>query len=181
MIVSLLLPVLLSAVALFFASFLSWMVLGLHKGDWKKLPREDETLAALKPLQPPPGNYSFPNCENAKDQQTPEFQAKWEAGPRGVVTFFDNVSMGANLAQTFVYFLVATFCIAYLGSLALPPKTPFQPVFRFISTAAFLTFFAAIVPHAIWFKVRIVGHLIESIAYAAITGAIFAATWPGNS
>jgi hypothetical protein len=178
MLVSLLAPIILSAVALFFASFLSWMVLQLHKNDWKKLPNEDATLAALKPLEPSPGNYMFPTCENPKDHQTPEFQARWAAGPRGVVTFFSNEGMGAKLGQTFVYFLVVSFCLAYLATIVIPAGASFRHVFRFMSTAAFLTFFAAIVPHAIWFKVRIVGHLIESIAYAAIVGAIFAAMWP---
>jgi hypothetical protein len=178
MLVSLIVPIIVSAVALFFASFLSWMVLQLHKNDWKKLPSEDAILAALKPHEPPPGNYMFPTCENPKDHQTPEFQAKWAAGPRGVVTFFSNEGMGAKLGQTFVYFLVASFCIAYLATIALAPGAAFKDVFRFVSTAGFLTFFSAIVPHAIWFKVRVIGHLIESIVYAAIVGAIFAVMWP---
>jgi hypothetical protein len=54
----------------------------------------------------------------------------------------------------------------------------FLRVFRFVSTAGFLVFLAAIVQHAIWFHCRIVGHVIESVAYAAIVGAIFAALWP---
>ncbi len=180
MLVSLLVPVALSAVALFFASFLSWMILQLHEKDWRKLAREEELMNALRPLDIPPGNYMFPRTENPKDQQSPEFQAKWEAGPRGVVTFFDKVSMGANLGLTFVYFLVAAFCLAYLATLALPAGAPFMQVFRFVTTAAFMTFFAAIVPHAVWFKCRIVGHLVESIAYAALVGAIFGAMWPGK-
>ena len=45
MLVSLWLPIVLSAVALFFASFLSWMVLQLHKQDWKKLWRLAHPLA----------------------------------------------------------------------------------------------------------------------------------------
>jgi len=36
----------------------------------------------------------------------------------------------------------------------------------------------AIVALSIWFRSRIVGHVIESIAYAAIVGAIFAGLWP---
>ena len=32
--------------ALFFASFLSWMVIQLHKNDWKKIPKEEEFMAA---------------------------------------------------------------------------------------------------------------------------------------
>ena len=185
MLTSLLLPIGLSAVALFFASFLSWMVLQLHKPDWKTLPAEEDVLAALRPFSTPAGNYMFPMAGCPKEQQSPEFAAKWKAGPAGVVTFFPTAnmdspaaSMGPNLGMTFAYFLFASFCLAYLGTLALPGGAGFMPVFRFMSTAAFLTFFSAMVPHAIWFKVRIVGHLIESIAFAAIVGAIFGAMWP---
>jgi len=180
MLVHLLLPVALCAVALFFASFLSWMVLQLHRHDWRRLANEDAFLSSLRPLDLPPGNYMFPSCDNPQDRQSAEFQAKWNAGPRGVATLFRNSSMGANLGLTFAYFLGASFCLAYLGSIALPPGAAFKDVFRFMSTAGFLTFFTAIVSHAIWFKIRIVGHLIESIAYAAIVGAIFGAMWPSS-
>ncbi|MDH3583017.1 MAG: hypothetical protein OER86_02250 [Phycisphaerae bacterium] len=100
------------------------------------------------------------------------------AGPIGIITVFPGPGMGRNLALTFVYFLVASFCLAYLGTLALEPGAGFQAVFRFMATAALLTFLGAIVCHAIWFRSRIVGHVIESVGYAAITGAVFAALWP---
>ena len=51
MLISLWLPILLSAVALFFGSFLSWMVIQLHKSDWPKHPKEDELLDALRSLR----------------------------------------------------------------------------------------------------------------------------------
>ena len=178
MLASLWLPILLSAVALFFASFLSWMVLQLHKTDWVKLEREDEFLQAGRSIGLAPGNYMFPGCHSQAEMGSPEFKAKMEAGPRGVLTVFGNVSMGQNLGLTFVYFLVVSFCIAYLATLALPREAPFLPVFRFVSTAALLAFLPAIIQHSIWFKCRITGHIIESIAYAAITGAIFAVLWP---
>jgi hypothetical protein len=172
------LPIVLSAVALFFASFLSWMVLQLHKQDWVKLPGEAEFLNAARELKVPPGNYMFPACQTAVERQSPEFQKKWEEGPRGVMTVFPITSMGQNLALTFLYFLVVSFCIGYLATIGVPRGAAFLPVFRFVSTAGLLTFLPAIVAHSIWFRIRIVGHIIESIAYAAIIGAIFAALWP---
>lgn len=51
-------------------------------------------------------------------------------------------------------------------------------VFRFVATAGLMTFLAAIVQHAIWFHNRIVGHIIESVLYAAIVAGIFGAMWP---
>ena len=47
-VVQLWLPILLSSVAIFFGSFLSWMVLQLHKQDWQRLPQQEELLAVLR-------------------------------------------------------------------------------------------------------------------------------------
>lgn len=175
---SLIIPIVISAVALFFASFLSWMVLQLHKQDWVKLAQEDKFMEAVRGCDISPGSYMFPGCNSMEEMKSEEYVRKEQAGPHGVMTVFGPVSMGRNLGLTFVYFLVASFCLAYLTTLAVKPGADFMKVFRFVSTAGFLTFFAAIVPHAVWFKCRIVGHLIESIAFAAIIGAIFAAMWP---
>lgn len=175
---SLIVPIVISAVALFFASFLSWMVLQLHKRDWVKLAQEETFLEAARGCDIALGSYVFPGCGSPEEMKSEEFQKKQEAGPCGFMTITGKVNMGRNLGLTFVYFLVASFCLAYLTTLAVLPGADFMKVFRFVSTAGFLTFFAAIVPHAVWFKCRIVGHLIESIAFAAIIGAIFAAMWP---
>lgn len=107
MLTSLLLPVLLSGVALFFASFLSWMVLQLHKQDWVKLEKEEDVVAALKAAEVPLGNYMIPGCVDMKDMQSEEYTRKWEEGPRGTMTLFGNISMGRNLGLTFVYFLTS--------------------------------------------------------------------------
>jgi len=180
MLVSLWLPIVLSAVALFFASFLSWMVLQLHKHDWKKLEHEDEFLAAAGRCNLAEGSYMFPGCKSQADMQSDEYKRKYEAGPRGVMTILPKVNMGQNLGLTFAYFLVVSAMLGYLATMAIKPGEDFLQVFRFVSSAGLLTFLAAIVQHAIWFRPRIVGHVIESVAYAAITGAIFAALWPAK-
>ena len=48
MLMSLWIPIIAATVALFFASFLSWMVLQLHRQDWVKLAKEDEFLQAVR-------------------------------------------------------------------------------------------------------------------------------------
>ena len=175
---NLILPIVLSGVALFFASFLSWMVLQLHKPDWVKLAQQDKFMEAVRGCDLSLGSYVFPGCSSPEEMKSEEFQKKLDAGPCGFMTVTRKVNMGRNLGLTFAYFLVASFCLAYLTTLAIQPGADFMKVFRFVSTAGFLTFFSAIVPHAVWFKCRIVGHLIESIAFAAIIGAIFGAMWP---
>lgn len=122
----------------------------------------------------------FPGCNSPSEMQSEEHKRKYEAGPRGVITILPKVNMGQNLGLTFAYFLIVSAMLAYLATIALKPGDPFLHVFRFVSTAALMTFLAAIVQHAIWFRPRIVGHVIESIAYAAITAGIFAAFWPAK-
>jgi uncharacterized membrane protein len=178
MLASLVLPIVVSAVALFFASFLSWMVLPFHRKDWVKLPNEDQILPALRTAGIPAGSYMFPGCNNRDEMNTDEFKAKQKSGPVGIITVFGDINMGRNLALTLLYFLVVSFCLAYLATLALKPGAEFVHVFRFVTTAGFMTFLAATIQHAIWFRNRIVGHVIESVPYAAITGAIFALMWP---
>ena len=175
---SLWLPILLSAVAVFFVSFLSWMVLQLHKQDWIKLAREDEFLDAVGKLDVPEGSYMFPGCDSPEEMKSQAYIDKWEAGPRGIITFYPKVNMGKNLALTFVYFLVVSLCLGYLATLALPAGAEFLAVFRFISTAGLLIYLGAMIQHSIWFHNRIVGHVIEAIAFAAITAVIFGAMWP---
>lgn len=176
MLTSLAVPILLSAVALFFASFLSWMAVQLHKDDWKKLENEDAVMAAATSV--PIGSYMFPRANSMAEMNTEEFKKKYEAGPRGLLTILPKTNMGLNLALTFLYFIAVSFLLAYLASMALHPGDDFAKVFRFVSTAGLMTFLAAMVQHAIWFRPRIIGHVIESIAYALIVGALFAIFWP---
>ena len=131
------LPIFLTAIALFFASFLSWMVLQLHEKDWGKVPKEEELMAAAAACNIPEGSYMFPRPANQAEMQTPEFQAKYAAGPRGTMTILPKVNMGANLGLTFLYFLAVSFVLAYLASIAFTPGTEFLLVFRFIFAAAF--------------------------------------------
>ncbi|MBL8830212.1 MAG: hypothetical protein JNM18_24760 [Planctomycetaceae bacterium] len=179
MLLSLWLPIVLSGVALFFASFLSWMVLQLHKQDWLKMPDEDAFIQAVRDGRLVRGqSYMFPTAGSPEEMKSPALQEKMKTGPCGVITVFDGHNMGRNLGLTLVAFLVSSFCLAYLGTIALKPGEDFLTVFRFFATAGLLTFLTAIVQHSIWFQNRIVGHVIESIGYALIVGLIFAQFWP---
>jgi hypothetical protein len=94
------------------------------------------------------------------------------------MTVYPTISMGKNLGLTFAYFLVCSFCIGYLTTMACEPGAEFMDVFRFVATAGLMTYLAAIIQHSIWFHNRIIGHVIESLAYAIITAVIFASLWP---
>jgi hypothetical protein len=179
--VSLILPIIVSAVALFFASFLSWMVLQLHKKDWDRLEgKEDQVMAAIASCNLPVGSYMFPCAASQAEMKSEAFQKKYDAGPRGILTILPKTNMGQNLALNFAYFLAVSLGVAYLASLAFHRGTADVSVFQFVFIATFLVSVAAMVPQAIWFRARIVGHIIESVAYAAITAVIFTVLWPGT-
>src|SRR5438270_14095195 len=134
-------------------------------------------MPAVKQGDPPAGSYISPYCTHA-EMQSEAHQAKYKAGPRGMMTIMPVANMGQNLGLTFLYFLVVSAVLGYLASIAFKPGADFFDVFRFVFTAGFLTFLAAMVQHAIWFRPRIVGHVIESVGYAALAALAFAALWP---
>ncbi len=179
MILSLTLPIVLSAVALFFASFLSWMVLKLHEKDWSKLKNEDELMEALKKCEIPEGSYMFPCAGSQAEMQSEAFQQRYAAGPRGILTILPRTNFGQNLALNFTFFLAASFGLGLLASMAFQRGAADVSVFAFVFVAAYMTFLTAMVPQAIWFRARIVGHVIESAAYAAVTAVVFTLLWPG--
>ncbi|MCA9233587.1 MAG: hypothetical protein KDA57_23305, partial [Planctomycetales bacterium] len=136
---SLWLPILLSSVALFFLSFLAWMVLPHHKADWRGLPDERAFGDALAGLNLPPGNYAFPHFKTSEEMKSREFQERQQRGPNGTLQLWNGpCNMGKNLACQFLFFLATSFCLAYLATLGVPAGAEFMPVFRFVGTAGIL-------------------------------------------
>ncbi len=176
------LPIVLSTIAIFVCSFLSWMVFQLHRKDWRKMEHEDAFIERVAELDMAEGSYMFPGVDDPKEMQQEAYLAKYKAGPRGIMTILPAANMGRNLGLTLLFFFVCCCTFAYLADFALKPGSEpgadFLTVFRFVATVALFTFGAAVLQHSIWFRMRVVGHLIESIAYSLIAGAIFAALWP---
>lgn len=179
--VSLWLPIVLSGVALFFASWLAWMVMPHHKSEWKGLADEDAVLRAIKNANIQPGQYCFPYAATPEAMKDGEFKTKMQAGPRGTLTLWATPpSMGMKMLCTLAFFVIANFVIAYLAGMVLPQGTGFEKVFRFVATAGILTYGTANILNGIWFGRKMVADIIDGIAYGLITGAIFAWLWPGT-
>lgn len=177
--VSLWLPILLSGVALFFASWMAWMVLPHHKKEWIGLPNEDAVMRELSGDKLPPGQYCFPYAACPKDMQGEVYKAKMQAGPRGTLTLWKAPpNMGVNMLCTLLFFVIANFTIAYLAAMVLPPGEDRMRVFRFVGTAGVLTYGTANILNGIWFGRKMVGDIADGIAYGLIAGAIFALLWP---
>lgn len=182
---SLWLPILLSAVAVFFASFLMHTVLKYHNTDFSPLPNEDAILAALRPHNIPVGEYMFPHHGGGGSaaMKDPAFIERRTRGPCGILTITPNgmPGLGGFLAQWFVYSLVVSVFSAYLVSRALPAGAEGSEVFRFTATVAFLGYGLALVHDSIWFGRRwstTIKNLIDALIYGAVTAAVFLWMWP---
>jgi hypothetical protein len=173
------LPIVASGVALFFASWLAWMVLPHHKKEWTGLANEDAVMNSIRTADVAPGQYVFPYAECSTDMNKVEIKAKTQAGPNGsLIVWSGPCNMGVNLLCTIAFFLVANFVIAYLAAMVLAPGADRWFVFRFVGTAGILTYGTANILNGIWFGRKMVADIVDGIAYGLVTGAIFAALWP---
>ena len=58
---SLLLPIVVSAVAVFVLSSIIHMAMPWHKSDYANVPNHDAAIAAIQALNLPPNDYAVPN------------------------------------------------------------------------------------------------------------------------
>lgn len=179
---SLWLPILLSAVFVFVLSALVHMALPWHKNDFKPLPDEDQIRAALRPFHVPPGDYMAPMCSDG-NYTSPEFKAKLDEGPNLMLSMLPKGcgSMGATFAQWFSYLLMVAVFTAYVAYHTLAVGAPYLAVFRVVGAVAFMAHAAALWPQSIWYRRQwstTVKSTIDGLAYALVTAGTFAWLWP---
>jgi hypothetical protein len=177
------LPILLSAVIVFFASFIMHMVLTYHKSDYRRLPDEDRVTDALRSAGLTPGPaYFFPYFSFKEMKSAPVIE-KMKRGPVGLLTMLPSgpPAMGKNMVQWFLYCLVISIFAAYLSGRTLSNGAAFPQVFRIVGIAALLGYGAAQAQESIWSGrswVVTFKHLFDSVIYAALTAATFGWLWP---
>ncbi len=180
---SLWLPVLVSAVLVFVASSVIHMALAYHNTDYAKLPKEDDIIAALRPIAIPPGDYFLPWAGGAAGMKEPAFQDKWQKGPIAVLTVMPpGVNfMGKQLALWFVYAAVVAFFAGYVASHTIPAGGNYLVVFRVVGTTAFMGYALGLWQMTIWYQ-RSVATTLKSTAdgllYACLTAGAFGWLWP---
>jgi len=181
--IALWLPILLSTVAVFFASFLMHMVLTYHRSDYRKLPDEDRVMDALHNAGVVPGpNYYFPYFP-FKEMKSPAAVERLKRGPVGFLTVLPSgpPNMRKNLSQWFVYCAVISLVAAYMAAETLGPGTGFQDVFFVVSITAFLGYGAAHAQESIWGGrswIVTLKHIFDSVIFAVLTAAVFGWLWP---
>lgn len=177
------LPILLAAVLVFVASSIIHMALGYHAGDYKKVPREDEALAAMRPFNLEPGDYAMPKPGSMAAMKDPEFQKKWKAGP---IMFFTVMPAGQQemAAQFIGWFLYSVFIgliTAYVTGLAYGPGAGHRQILRMATTVAFIGYVGSLPQFSIWYKrswrTTLVG-MFDGLVYGVLTAGALAWLWP---
>jgi hypothetical protein len=180
---SLWLPILVAAVAVFLVSSVIHMLLKYHANDFKKVPGQDAVQEALRKFNIPPGEYMLPRCDHMKEMKEPAFIDKLNKGPVMLMTVLPNgqFNMGKSLGLWFVYCLVVGVFAAYVTGAALPAGTEYLAVFRFAGTVAFIGYALALWQDSIW-HARPLGTVVkqtfDGLVYGLVTGGVFGAMWP---
>jgi hypothetical protein len=176
-------PILVSAVLVFLASFVTHMVLTYHHSDFGKVPSEDEVMDALRRFNLPQGDYMVPRPDSIKAMATKEFQEKLARGPVFIATVFPNGArgMGVQLAQWFVFCLVVSVFAAYMASRSLGPGAEYLQVSQIASTTAFLGYAMARWSDVIWYRrsaSAAIKATFDGLVYGLLTGGAFGWLWP---
>jgi len=176
-------PILLSAVLVFIASFLAWVVSPHHKSDWKQLPHEEEVRTALNETRLGPGQYIVPWVTSQEMAQSKEYVEKCTKGPFGILTLREPgpPAMGKSIGMSFVYYVIVSTAVAYVTGRTLSAGTSYLHVFQIAGTVAMLAYGGAFAQAAIWFG-RPWGPTLkemgDAIVYGLLTAGAFGWLWP---
>ena len=182
-ILSLWLPVLLSAVGVFIASSLIHMVLQWHAREYRRFPNEAEMRAVVGRAQLAPGQYTMPFCPTGKELPREEMHQQFREGPVATLIVRANglPNMGVALGQWFALTLVVALLSASLAAMVLGAGTDGHKVFHFFAVLTFMVYATGSAINAIWMGKlwsAVAVDLLDSLLYALITGAVFAWLWP---
>ena len=179
-ITSLLLPIVLSAIAVWLASALVWTLMPHRQKEFRPLPDEE---AARRVLKAAPGEYVIPYAADTATMKDPQYLKRMEDGPVGFVRLMapGAPAMAKPMALSFLYYLVVGVVVAYLTSRTVPPGTEYLTVFRVAGTVSWAAYFFGAVPDSIWFGKpwpSTAKSLVESLCYGCLTAGFFGWLWP---
>jgi hypothetical protein len=181
---SLILPIVLSALFVFIASFLLWAVLPWHRSDWRHPAREEVLMQAIRDAGLERGQYTFPAAAaKPASKRTPEEEVKATQGPLASLVVLPQPNISRSLALALLYYLVISLFVAYVTSRTLASGAEYLQVFRITGTIATLAYAGAIPLNSIWF-----GHtwsftwksILDGLVHGLLTAGVFGWLWPGR-
>jgi hypothetical protein len=181
--VSLWLPILLSAVGIFFLSFVANVILPHHRNDYVKVPNEDGVQNALQGFAIPPGDYMLPRAQGMSEMKDPAYQEKLRRGPVALMTVLPNrmVPMGPTLAQWFIYLVVVMVIAAHAAQRVFPIGAGYRDVFHLVALMVFAGLAVGFWQDSIWYKRKwstTIKFTIDGLVYAGVAGGVFGWLWP---
>lgn len=181
-ILSLLLPIVVSAVAVFVLTMIMHMT-PWHRSDYIKLPDEDGVMQALRPFSIPPNDYTVPHPGSGDYMKSPAYDAKRDAGPVLFLTVVPSGpwQLGKMTGLYFLFVVVVSASLAWVVGTIVPPGGDPRAVFHHVAVIAFLTYAIGAVPLSIWYNRKwstTFKTAFDSLLYALATGWIFSVMWP---
>ncbi len=180
---SLWLPILLSAVVVFVISSLVHMVFKWHASDYTSLVNEDAVRDAISAGNPAPGRYVLPHCKDMKDMASEAMKKKYEEGPVGHITLLPNgaPNMGKYLGQWFLWSLVIAVVAAYLAwrACGLDPAHAIRAA-KWVASVTFIAHGFGTVTESIWMGrpwSSSLKYILDAALYAVGTAVVFYFLW----
>ena len=176
-------PIVLSAVFAFVASWMVHMFLGWHNGEYQAPPQQDALMDAMRPFNLQPGEYMMPRPANMKDMHTPEFQEKRKKGPVALLTVLPSgpMGMGKQLGLWFVLQIVVSVFVAYITGRTQAQGAPYLKVFRVAGAVAFCSYALGHWQYYVWWGKGLrstITNSLDGLIYALITAGTFGWLWP---
>jgi hypothetical protein len=181
---SLWLPILLSAVVVFVISSLVHMVFKWHASDYVALPNEDAVRDAIRAGNPRPGRYVVPHCREMKEMGSEAMQKKYQEGPVGHFTLGPNgaPNMGKFLGQWFLFSLLVAVVAAYLAAQVFGlDHAQARRAAKLVGAVSFIAHGFGNIPESIWMMRPWCGtakYLLDAALYALGSAAVFYFLWP---
>lgn len=178
---SLWLPILLSAVVVFVISSLIHMVIKWHAPDYQGFANEDAVRDAIRAGQPKPGRYVVPLCTDMKDMGCDAMRKKYEEGPVGHLVIGPNAfpNMGRMLGLWFLWSLVIAAVAACIASRIYGLNA--GAAAKLVGAIAFIGHGFGTVPESIWMMrpwSSSAKYVLDAALYAVGTWAVFLWLWP---
>ncbi len=179
---SLLLPVVVAAFAVFVLSMIIHMT-PWHKGDYVRFPDEDGVMNALRAFNVPPNDYITPHPGTGEYMKSKEFDDKCNAGPVMVVTIAPSGPwpMGKIMGLWFLFTVIVSASVACVVATVVPPGGNRHAVFHHIAVITFLCYAMGAIPMSIWYYRKwstTFRHVVDGVLYALASGAVFMWLWP---
>jgi len=184
LLLSLWLPILLSAVVVFVISSLIHMVFKWHASDYGSLANEEAIRAAIRAGNPAPGRYVMPYCKEMKDMASEAMKQKYQEGPVAHLTLLPTgaPNMGKHLGLWFLWSLAIAAVAAFLAAQTYGPQVMHpRGASKMVGAVTFVAHGFGTVTESIWMGrpwSSSAKHLLDAALYGLGTGAVFFGLWP---